>query len=234
VWLGQHTLRAVGRWQQQRGDARRLVLIGHSLGSAALVRALTEPALSREVAAVARRIDGLVLIAQPDVLMEDEPETLRKVAELSDLEVRAAEALGILDREMADATHAGVVNPLRRALEQEAERLGGMLRSDRTRHPAQAMLKRFVPLGPDGRPLPEAVRTIVERQRSLAYPVLLVWGGQDDTLPFASAAVVAARLPRVERLDVPDARHSPHQERADLVAWAIARFLSSHRSPGRP
>ncbi len=234
AWLGRHTLRAVGRWQQRRGDTRRLVLVGHSLGSAALVRALTEPAPASEVAAVARRVDGLVLIAQPDVRMEDEPETLRRVAELSDLEVRAAEALGILDGEMADATHAGVVNPLRRALQQEAGRLGGMLRSDRTRRPAQAMLKRFVPLGPDQRPVPEAVRTIVARQRSLAYPVLLVWGVQDDTLPFASAAVVAARLQRVERLDIPDARHSPHQERADLCAWGIARYLSSHPSLGRP
>lgn len=233
-WLGRHTLRAVGRWQQERGDTRRLVFVGHSLGSAALVRALTEPALSDPIAAVAGRIDGLVLLAHPDVLMQGEPAALRRVAELTDLEVRAGDALGILDAELADTTYNGVVNPPRRGLQQEAARLAGMLRADRTRRPAQAMLQRFVPLGADGRPVPEAAQAVADRERGLRYPVLLVWGVEDDTLPFASAAAVAARLPRVERLDIHDAKHSPHQERADVVAWAIARFLSRHPSTGRP
>lgn len=232
-WIGQHTLRAVDRWQRRRGDARRLVLVGHSLGSAAYVRALTDPSRPPELAEIVARIDGLVLIVMPDVLMEGEPEALRTVAELTDLEARAGSALGILDREMAETVYGGVANPVCRGLKQEAERLGSMIRDDRTRHAAQAMLKRFVALGDDGRPVPSVAQAIAARERTLELPVLLIWGVQDDTLPHTSAAQVAARLPRVERLDVPDARHSPHQERADLVAWAIARFLSAHPPRGR-
>ncbi len=228
AWVGGHTLRAVDRWQQNHGDNRRVVFVGHSLGSFALLRALTDPALRVEQAALHARIDGLVLFTLPDVLMREVDPTLERIAGLSDLEVAAAMTLGLLDRETADAVYEGVVDPDRRALGREAGRLRSMLAEDRTRHAAQAMLRRWRPVDADGRPIQAEVQAIADRERTLALPVLLLWGAQDPTLPQAMATTVAARLQRVERFDIADAMHSAHQERADLAAWRIARFLGDH------
>jgi len=231
AWIGRHTLRAVDRWQRSHGDTRRLVLVAHSLGSAAMVRALTDPATAREMPDVLARIDGLVLFTLPDVLMAEVDATLERIAGLTDLEIAAAAKLGILETQVADSVYDGVVDPERRALRQEADRLRDMLATACTRHAAQIMLRRWRPLDADDRPVAVAVREIARREGDLRLPVLLIWGKQDDTLPYAMAARVAARLPRVERLDVADAKHSSHQERADLVAWRIAQFLSEHPSP---
>ncbi len=231
AWIGRHTLRAVDRWQRAHRDTRRLVFVGHSLGSAALVRALTDPTTASELPGVLARIDGIVLFALPDVLMTEVDAALERIAGLTDFEVAAATRLGILDREVARAVYDGVVEPERRALRQEAERLGTMLSTDGTRHAAQTMLRRWRPLDADDRPVDTAVQRLARREGDLHWPVLLIWGRQDDTLPYAMAARVAARLPRVERFNVADAKHSPHQERADLCAWRIAKFLSDHPAP---
>ncbi len=231
-WIGRHTLRAVDRWQRRHGDTRRLVFVAHSLGSAALVRALTEPATREDLVAVRSRVDGLVLLTLPDVLMKGAPEKLEQVAGLSDLEIRAGMALGILDRELADATWKGVVNPGQRALQQEATRLRAMIADPRTRRPAQAMLRRFRPVSADGRVRLDAARAIAARQRGLDVPVLLLWGRHDDTLPFSMVADLRRRLPTFAFREIADAKHSIHQERADLVAWLVAGFLSKHPSAG--
>jgi len=231
AWIGRHTLRAVDRWQRARGDTRRLVFVAHSLGSAAIVRALTDPVTAREMPEILGRIDGVVLFTLPDVLMEEVDPTLERVAGLTDLEVAAGKKLGILEKQVADAVYGGVVDPERRALRQEAERLGRMLGTACTRHAAQVMLQRWRPLDGDDRPVAAAVREIARREGDLRLPVLLIWGKQDDTLPYAMAARVAARLPQVERFDIEDAKHSSHQERADLCAWRIAKFLSEQPSP---
>jgi pimeloyl-ACP methyl ester carboxylesterase len=57
--------------------------------------------------------------------------------------------------------------------------------------------------------------------------VLIVWGDQDQTTPFANAAHVRALFPRATTLDVAGARHAVHLDFAEQVHPALTAFLSA-------
>ena len=226
TWIGRHVLRAVDRWQQARGDARTVAVVAHSLGSASIVRALAAPAVRAEVPALCARLSGLVLLAHPDVLEQGNPPTLEAVATLSDLEATLGGALGVIDRRVADGIWDGVVDPEHRALKGDADRIASLLVEGRTRHVAQAMLRRFRPVDAQGHPLREAARRIAAAETGVPGPKLLIWGARDTTLPVAMAHVVARRLSDVTLRIAPDARHSVQQERPELAATWIRDFLA--------
>jgi pimeloyl-ACP methyl ester carboxylesterase len=56
-------------------------------------------------------------------------------------------------------------------------------------------------------------------------PVLLIWGRQDPTIPFAVGESIAARLPCREFLPLDNVLHRPHQTHPDTVVAAIEDFL---------
>lgn len=62
--------------------------------------------------------------------------------------------------------------------------------------------------------------------RQHARPVLVIWGNQDRTTPFANARPVRALLPRAAMLEVTGARHAVHLEFAEQVHPALTSFLS--------
>jgi pimeloyl-ACP methyl ester carboxylesterase len=66
---------------------------------------------------------------------------------------------------------------------------------------------------------------------SAGVPVLLLWGTQDKTVPFANNASVRAAIPSVEFHAIDDAGHLPILERAALADSLILQFLARH--PGR-
>lgn len=59
-------------------------------------------------------------------------------------------------------------------------------------------------------------------------PVLLIWGRQDQTVPFELSNVVRRNIPSVEFVPVDSAGHLPHIEQARLVNARLAAFLASH------
>lgn len=62
-------------------------------------------------------------------------------------------------------------------------------------------------------------------------PVLLVWGKQDQTVPFPLSDVLRKSIPSLEFLPVDSSGHLPHIERAQLVNARLVSFLAAH--PGR-
>jgi pimeloyl-ACP methyl ester carboxylesterase len=58
-----------------------------------------------------------------------------------------------------------------------------------------------------------------------SIPVLLVWGTEDRTVPFARNARVRAALPRVEFHQIQGAGHLPILEQASLTDSLILEFL---------
>ena len=66
---------------------------------------------------------------------------------------------------------------------------------------------------------------------SAGVPVLLLWGTQDKTVPFANNASVRAAIPSAEFHAIDDAGHLPILERAALADSLILQFLARH--PGR-
>ena len=70
------------------------------------------------------------------------------------------------------------------------------------------------------------------RLNELDKDIFLIWGKEDQTVPFRFSDSIRARL-QVEFLPVEDAGHLPHLERPGLVNPRIADFLEKGRT-GRP
>jgi pimeloyl-ACP methyl ester carboxylesterase len=64
-------------------------------------------------------------------------------------------------------------------------------------------------------------------------PVLLVWGREDRTVPFAVSDKVRSILPRSEFHAIDDAAHMPHYERPEAVNPVIIRFLAPSGRTGK-
>lgn len=60
-------------------------------------------------------------------------------------------------------------------------------------------------------------------------PVLLIWGRQDPTVPFANSATVLRNIPQAEFFPVDSSGHLPAMERAPLVNAKIIDFLLKGR-----
>ena len=84
-----------------------------------------------------------------------------------------------------------------------------------------------------GRAILSTLREVATRDPLPAYravgaqqqPVLLVWGEQDQTVPYALSAAVREALGPHQFLAVADAGHLPHLERPEIVEPALLEFL---------
>jgi pimeloyl-ACP methyl ester carboxylesterase len=59
-------------------------------------------------------------------------------------------------------------------------------------------------------------------------PVLLVWGREDRSVPFARSEDVLRAIPRAEFHPIDQAAHIPQYERADVVNPILLAFLDAH------
>jgi pimeloyl-ACP methyl ester carboxylesterase len=59
-------------------------------------------------------------------------------------------------------------------------------------------------------------------------PVLLVWGKQDPTVPFANSAIVQRGIPQLELFAVDSSGHLPHMEQAAAFNARVLAFLAAH------
>lgn len=65
-------------------------------------------------------------------------------------------------------------------------------------------------------------------------PVLVLWGKQDQTVPFDRSAVVLAALPRATFVPVDSAGHLPQWEQPVVTHAAMLAFLRGHTTTLRP
>jgi pimeloyl-ACP methyl ester carboxylesterase len=62
-------------------------------------------------------------------------------------------------------------------------------------------------------------------------PVLLIWGKQDQAVPFELSDVVRRNIPTLEFAPVDSAGHLPHIEQAQLVNARLSAFFAVHPLP---
>jgi len=74
----------------------------------------------------------------------------------------------------------------------------------------------------------DSVYASVGRQ---AFPVQLIWGVEDRTVPIALSARVKQAIPRIQYHPVERAGHLPHMEQADVVNPILLDFLRAADSP---
>jgi pimeloyl-ACP methyl ester carboxylesterase len=58
-------------------------------------------------------------------------------------------------------------------------------------------------------------------------PILLLWGRDDTTAPFADSEAMRKLMPRAEFRPIPDAGHLPHIERSELTLGLLTEFLGN-------
>lgn len=63
---------------------------------------------------------------------------------------------------------------------------------------------------------------------STGVPTLVVWGKQDEVVPFSLSSVVLNAVPQAEFAPVDSAGHLPHIEQAPVVNARLLDFLASH------
>ena len=59
----------------------------------------------------------------------------------------------------------------------------------------------------------------------LDRPVLLIWGEEDQTSPYANAPQMLAAIPQARLRTIPAQRHAVYYERPDLVNPLLIEFL---------
>ncbi len=64
-----------------------------------------------------------------------------------------------------------------------------------------------------------------ERIAELRVPTMILWGEEDQVVPFAVAEAYAERIPQSELVLLPEAGHSPQMEAPERVAVAVQAFL---------
>ncbi len=66
------------------------------------------------------------------------------------------------------------------------------------------------------------------------HPVLLIWGREDTTVPFAASERVLAAIPQAEFHPIEGAGHIPHYEQPEVVMPILVDFLRRPRHPATP
>jgi pimeloyl-ACP methyl ester carboxylesterase len=70
--------------------------------------------------------------------------------------------------------------------------------------------------------------SLYARAGRTGVPVLLVWGKQDQTVPFEQSEVARRNIPQLEFFPVDSAGHLPHIEQATLVHARMREFFVAH------
>lgn len=74
--------------------------------------------------------------------------------------------------------------------------------------------------------------SVYARAGRTGRPVLVIWGREDRTVPFALHTVVQQAIPQAELVAVDSVGHLPQMESAPLVHAAMRRFLAAHDGTG--
>ena len=73
--------------------------------------------------------------------------------------------------------------------------------------------------------LPDNLEEISERYKSIAVPVLLIWGKNDEIVPLEIGRKLAGNIPNSKLVVVPNCGHVPQEECPNEAIEAMASFL---------
>ena len=205
---------------------RRIVLVGHSLGSAVAMRMLSDPGLRRTYADTRERVEGLVLVTPLDVAIEQPIPILEYVAHLGGANIGLANLAGVLRERLAEGVMQSYSNPAQ-APREEVDRSIPILAAGPSRRATQAMILQATPRRPGGaRPDWPEVDRLVTEYANIDVPVRITCGAHDETFPASMSYKLAAQLRFADLHVIPDCMHSPHLERPLACAALIDRFVS--------
>jgi pimeloyl-ACP methyl ester carboxylesterase len=72
-----------------------------------------------------------------------------------------------------------------------------------------------------------AMRGFYQRVGRSNHPVMLIWGQEDNTIPYKNYTTLLEAIPRVRFHSIEQAGHVPHYERPAVVNPFLIDFLTS-------
>lgn len=227
AWEASQTWAALSAWQSEQPSPRSLVLVGHSVGGAVILRMLGDPTVRARFERERVRVQGAVLIAAPDVAAPAWSPTFVRLATLGDAEIDMGDWIGFLGPEVEKGIQRSVVHPERSALQREADRFLAVLRDHDRRRASQLMLLRIRPVDDHDQPIWARVDEEAGDHGRVDVPTMLVWGRQDNALPLSTGVKLAGEIPGARLEVIDDAGHSVQQEKPLEVARAIVHFVEA-------
>lgn len=217
--------------------AKRVTLVGHSLGGTVALEMMTDATLRERFARVLSRVDSLVLMAPVDRATElplaAMSPKVREAVETPGTIIDMAHLVGVL-REQVSEGSIGAVHDPRNALREEADERVEMLRDTAVRSAMRAMLIAALPprRGADGEAPDWAwIERERARQKGVTVPTLIIWGERDESVPPSMGFHLAAVMPKARLVLVERTMHSPYLEKPGEVGETIRRFVANPDAP---
>lgn len=215
------------------GATPRVWLVGHSLGSTILLRAVMMPELRQRHAGTLDAVAGLVLLCPCDTGLTSVPPAFQPLLSIKGWQVTVGHWLGVLRKEISQAVLDGYDDP-RRATEEEVELLIALLRRPACRLALVAMLRQAVPFDEESQRLdwPEAEHC-GGYYSQIKEPCLIVWGERDEVLPESTGHKIKDKIPGAELIELPRCGHSIPRECPRRVSTIIDDFITQKALAGR-
>jgi pimeloyl-ACP methyl ester carboxylesterase len=232
--MADRALQAIGGCLAETRRPVRLVLVGHSMGGAVALRAAADPELRVRHAEVLGRLEGLVLIAPCDVVMNKANENFLRLASMKAGLVNTAKALGVLREEIAKYLITTSCN-VRCLPREEVDLAVHVFGESAHRRAFQAMLREALPFHPaDHAPDWPKMKILEGWYQNVRLPVRLLWGECDETLPASMGYKMAAQLPQATLKIIPNCTHAPNIECPAECARFVREAIESIPGGGPP
>jgi pimeloyl-ACP methyl ester carboxylesterase len=209
-----------------RADSTRVTLVGHSLGSAVVMRCLASAELREEYADVLEHVDGAVLVSPPDWSYAKRDPAWERIADVSGLEMFVGGALGLAREAVAESILADAVDPAATPRE-EVDRVYGVLADSGLRTAHQSMLRGVIPFTEDRRADWSRIEEYEHDLARVDVPCLILTGGRDAAVPEALSFKLRQQLPHACLRVLPRAGHSVPVDRPREAADLVLRFVET-------
>jgi len=224
--LAAAVLEAVGRRLRERGGDPAVTLVGHSVGSAVILRALGSPRLRREHADVLDRVDGAVLFSPPDCSYAKRDPVFERILGLSSFKVALGNMLGLVRGGIAESLRNGVEEPGATPRE-ELDRMWEILSDPERLAASQSIIRSAIPFTDDLQPDWKRIEALEADMDRVRVPCLVVCGGRDDAVPEALSFKIVRQLPDARLRILTRTGHSVPTERPEESSALILDFVAS-------
>ncbi len=217
-------LEALRQRNDEAGWPDRIVFVGHSLGGAITLRILGSMELREAYPRIFERVDRAVLIAPLGFAVHRADHTMRELGTVGGFRLFLGKAVGYVRENVAIELLAAAEKP-NWVFRFDADRVLDAFRDKQARRATQAIIRQTIPFDARGRPDWSMIDRLVADYRNVDLPVLLLWGGRDETLSLAMGYKLLAELPDARLRILREGKHSLQADRpAEVTEW-IERFV---------
>lgn len=218
-------LEALQQRNDEAGWPERIVFAGHSLGGAVVLRILGSSDLHQDYPQIYERMERAVLIAPLEFAVHRADQTLAEMSQVGAFKLSLGRGLGVFQETVAKELLYSAENP-DYVFKFDADRLLDAFDGKPARRATQAIIRQAVPFDEETeRPDWDEIERLVADYANVRFPVLVLWGNRDETLPLSMGYKLLAELPDARLRILRGGKHSLQADRPEMVADWIREFV---------